>query len=115
MMELKLRGLDPNGLEDFETSFMLEHLQHKQDVRYAETVLHVSAMVHAGKVAAGGDPGDSLSAALRHYKNVMFPDVKVDLEKTAREKEDLLRHEYEKGPLKVQSLNYGSRKKKPKR
>ncbi len=75
----------------------------------------VSAITHAGKMAAQTDPGDSLGTALRHYKNLVFPDIRVDLEKSARDKEAILKHEYEKGPIKVQSLDYGRKKKKPKR
>lgn len=115
MMELRLSGLDPADLESHQTSFLLEHLRHREEVRYAEVTLMVAASIHAGKIAGQQEPGDSLGSALRHYKNLVFPDIKNDLEGKARKKEDILKHEFERGPLKVQSLEYGTKKKKQKR
>ncbi len=115
MMELRLSGLDPADLEMHQTAFLIEHAQHREELRYAETIALVAAVTHAGKVAGHVEPGDSLGTALRHYKNLVFPDIKTDLESTARKKEEILKHEFERGPIKVQSLEYGTKKKGKKR
>ena len=87
-------------------------MMRREEIRYMELTVLISAVLTAGKLAAGGDPGDSLRNALQTYRGVLFPEIKSDLLAKAKQNEKILEQEFAKGPMKAQSLNYKKRGKK---
>lgn len=72
----------------------------------------IGAIMHAATVIAGGKPNDSLAKNLKLYKNIFFPEEAVAMEEKAAVTEAILAEEFKRGPMKVQSLEYGRKKQK---
>ena len=72
----------------------------------------VSAIITAGRMAAGAEAGDSLSSAFKELRGALFPEIKVNLMAKAEKNVKILEEEYKRGPLKVQSREYSTKKRK---
>lgn len=94
---------------------MLDAMTRREELEYLQMSVIVSAITTAGKMAGGGDPGDSLRNALRTYRGALFPEIQSDLLEKAKQNERILEDEYRRGPLKVQSLEYATKRKKKQR
>lgn len=72
----------------------------------------LAAILTSGRIAAGAEAGNSLKDSLRELNKAMFPEQEDDMIDKARKNLKILQSEYERGPMKVQPLNYSKRGKK---
>lgn len=111
-MELILSGHDPGKYEPDTWAALRGMMMRREESEYLKLTVIVNAIATAGRIAAGGEPGDGLKKALQTYRSILFPEIESDLLEKAQQNERILEDEHKKGPLKVQSLQYTKRKKK---
>lgn len=111
-MELILAGHNRADYTDITWDFMVDGVLRREQLDYLQMSVLVSAVMSAGRMASGGDPGDSLRNALKLYRTSMFPEIESDLLEKAKQNEKILEEEYKKGSLKVQPLQYSTKRKK---
>jgi hypothetical protein len=99
-------------MQDDERSLLVGRLVQERDLRFVETLLNIRATIAGAMMAAGQDPGQSLSDLLKDYRNLLYPEDRTDLQETARRHEEMLKAEFAKGPLKVQAQEYSKKRKK---
>jgi hypothetical protein len=87
-------------------------MMRREELDYLKLTVVISAILTAGRIAAGGEAGDSLRNSLQGYRAALFPEIQSDLLAKAKQNEKILEQEFTQGPLKVKSLNYGKRGKK---
>jgi len=87
-------------------------MARREEVEYLKLVTIVSAIISAGKIAGGGDPGDSLRNTLKDLRSSLFPEIQAGLIATAEKNVKILEEEYKRGPLKVKAREYAKRKKR---
>lgn len=76
------------------------------------TLTVVTAIQEAAKIIKEGGSFQATSDMLKKYRNSLFPDMATELEDAAKKTQELLAKEFEAGPMVVQALDYGRRKKK---
>lgn len=111
-MELLLEGHDPSNYEPDTWSAMRGLMMRREELDFLKLTVLISAIVHAGKMASGNEAGDSLKKSLQSYRSVLFPEIESDLLEKAQQNIKILEQEYKKGPLKVQSLEYSTSRRK---
>lgn len=74
----------------------------------------VSAIFDAARRISGDRAGDNTQKALTALRNRLLPELEEEDQKSAEEISEMLKKEAESGPMKVQRLDYESRKKRPK-
>lgn len=74
--------------------------------------LILKAIQAAATRIAGGDAGDDLVKLYKSYEELMFPETVQKRERTTLDVKELMRKEYERGPMKVQSKSYARSKKR---
>lgn len=80
---------------------------------YRKLLVVVSAIQEATKIIVSGEGGFTKTAdAMRGFRDLLFPEIAEETRDKARRTQELISNELAKGPLKVQRLDYGSRKKK---
>jgi hypothetical protein len=87
-------------------------MMRREELDYLKFTVIISAIITAGRIAGGGEAGDSLKNSLQSYRSALFPEIQSDLLAKAKQNEKILEHEFTKGPLKVKPLSYGKRGKK---
>jgi hypothetical protein len=87
----------------------------REELDYLRMTVLVTAILSAGKVASGQEMGDHLKKSLKTFRSAMFPEIDTDLIAEAKKNEKLLEREFKRGPMQVQSLEYGSKRKKKRR
>lgn len=107
-----MSGHDPDSFEPDTWDVMTALMMRREEAEYLKLTVIVSAIIHAGKMAAGGDTGDSLKKSLQAYRSILFPEIESDLLEKAQQNMKILEEEYKKGPLNIQSLKYASRRNK---
>ena len=87
-------------------------MTRREEVDYLKLTVLVSAIITAGKIASGQDAGDGLRNSLKVLRATLFPEIESDLLEKAMQNEKILEQEFKKGSLKVQALEYGTKRKK---
>ena len=87
-------------------------ISRREELEYIKIMAIVSAIVTAGRVAAGADAGDSLQNALKELRSAMFPEIKAGLLEKAEKNLKLLEQEYQKGPMKVKAREYSTKRRR---
>ncbi len=81
--------------------------------RYMELVTLVETIRDAaGAIMSGEGKFKGSSESLKRLRDFLFPEHSDNLEEKAKNTAALLEKEFERGPLTVQALDYGTRKKK---
>jgi hypothetical protein len=80
-------------------------------ITYLSVTTIVTAIFDAASRIAGGQAGDHTNKALKTLRNRLLPELEEDVERSAAQVEGLLKHEADKGPMRVQRLDYEGRKK----
>jgi hypothetical protein len=111
-MELLLEGHNPSTYEPDTWNALTRLMMRREELEFLKLTVIVSAIVHAGKMASGNEAGDGLKKALQTYRSVLFPEIESDLLEKAQQNIKILEEEYKKGPLKVQSLEYSTSRRK---
>ena len=107
-----MAGHQPSDHNPDTWEIMAYGMTRREELEYLKLTVIVSAIVTAGRMAAGAEAGDGLRNALKSYRSSMFPEIESDLLEKAQQNERILEQEYSRGPMKVQSLEYGSKRKK---
>ena len=110
-LDLLLAGNKPSAFSENTWDIMSYGMMRREELRYLELTVLISAILTAGRMAAGADAGDSLRTALQSYRGALFPEIQSDLLAKAKQNEKILEKEFTSGPLKVKPLNYGTRRK----
>lgn len=79
-------------------------------MRFLETMLIVRAISEAGASAAGGQVTSKLQELFKDYTNLMYPELKTETESKAAFVERIMKTEHARGPLKVQTQEYGKKR-----
>lgn len=58
---------------------------------------------------------EDLSKSVKKYKQLLLPEAGQDLERSSEQTKKLLAKEFDRGPLQVQALDYGKRKRRKRR
>lgn len=112
-MDLSLRGHRVLERDPFLEDLLIERLQEERLSRYLELVTIVEAIRDAaGVIVSGEGKFKGSSESLKKLRDLLFPEYEDNLEEKAKNTAALLEKEFERGPLTVQALDYGSRKKK---
>lgn len=111
-MELLLDGHDPSSFEPDTWAAMTALMMRREETEYLKLTVLMTAIMQSGKMAAGLEPGDALKKALQMYRGSLFPEIESDLLSKAQQNVKILEEEYRRGPLKIQSLEYGTKRKK---
>jgi len=105
-------GHHPDEHSDFAWEAMIYGMARRETLSHLKFSTQVAAILTAGRMAAGADPGDAYKKTYSHYYDMLFPEQAEDTEEKTRKIATLLKSEYEKGPMTVQSLNYETKRKK---
>lgn len=80
---------------------------------YFQVLVLVQAIQEAAKIIASGEGSFSkTSDTLRTLRGMMFPELAEDTESRAQKAQEIMAQELSKGPLKIQRLDYETKKKK---
>lgn len=95
-----------------EESVLSDRLHKRTLIEYYQTLVVVNAVIEGVKVSREGGSFDLTNKTLKRYQSLVFPGMVEDDAKTAEKTKALLEHEYNKGPLQIQALDYGSGRKR---
>ena len=111
-MELILSGLVPANYSEDTWELMIHGTSRREEVEYLKLLTIVSAIISAGRMAAGAEAGDSLSQAFQNLRGALFPEIKAGLLAKAEKNVKILEDEFKKGPLKVKAREYSTTRRK---
>lgn len=107
-----MSGHDPNQYHEDKWDLLVYAQDRKEALEYIKITTIISAIISAGRIAAGGDAGDSLKNSLQNLRSILFPEIEIDLKAKASENLKILEKEYKKGPLKVKARDYDTKRKR---
>lgn len=107
-----MSGLVPDDYEPDTWTTLTYGMTRREELDYLRLTVMVTAIITAGRIAAGGEAGDSLKNALQSYRSMIFPEIETDLIDKAKRNEKILEEEFKRGPIKIQALDYGTKRRK---
>jgi len=110
-MDLRLLGFDLKETSALETGLLMRRVAERKEVRLMETML----IIYAIRSTVNPDDVNKINETLKTYRGLLFPELAEDLVDKAAKTKELLKHEFEKGPLKVESRDYDTKRKKKRR
>jgi hypothetical protein len=105
-LELRLLGVDVNGLQEFEERALRNVLTKNKLLEMYKLKTIVTAIFDVGDYIANGKSGGKVNDQFRKLRNLLFPQLDEDLREKAEKTQALLKREFDSGPFMVQGLDY---------
>ena len=116
MLDLRLAGLDLDSLGPIEESLLIDRIAEDKTALYLGLVAIVQAIQEAaGAIVNGEGKFTRSSDTIKKIQSILFPEIGEELEEKAKRSEELLQKEFDRGPLKVQRLDYSIDRRRKKR
>ena len=108
-----MAGLEVNSLTSLEKSILSVRVADKNLAKFLEVKAIVTAITNAASVIVKGS-GDFKNSeeALSDLRDFLLPQLAEDREDKAKKTAEIIRKEFESGPITIQALDYGRKKKK---
>lgn len=95
---------------------MITRVDENRTVHFLGVVAIVQAIQEAASAIVNGEGKFTKSAdTIKKIQSMLFPEFGEELEEKARRSEELLQKEFDRGPLKVQRLDYSIDRRRKKR
>lgn len=116
MLDLRLAGLDLDKVGSLEESLLIDRMSEKVTVDFLGVVAIVQAIQEAAGAIVNGEGKFTKSAeTIKKIQGILYPELGEEVEEKAKRSEELLQKEFDRGPLKVQRLDYSIDRRRKKR
>jgi hypothetical protein len=113
LLDLRLAGIELAGTTAIERELLQGRISERNQVDYKKLLIIVSVIQEATKIMVSGEGGFTKTAdAMRSLRDALFPEIAEETRDKAKRTQEMISKELEKGPIKVQRLDYGGGKKK---
>jgi len=104
-------GFDLQETGKLETGLLMRRIAERKELRLMETLL----IIYAIRSTVNPDDVNKINDTLKTYRGLLFPELAEDLHDKAARTKELLKSEFERGPMMVESREYGTKRKKKRR
>ena len=89
-------------------SFAIRAHKRSQEAEFLKFRAIIEAIIYAANGIAGSDPSsDTLESLISSVKNILLPDLAEEKEDKATKVKELMKAELERGPFKVEAMDFG--------
>jgi hypothetical protein len=112
-LDLRLTGIDLESIRPLEKQLLEDRILDRDTIEYYKMMAIIVAIQEAASVVAGrGSDYSKTSKLVRKVRDLYFPEIAEETEEKAGRVEALVKGELDKGPMKVQRLDYNGKRKK---